>query len=37
MCKTCVVAKEEGVKAKIRLETVEANRPAEVLALEIIV
>ena len=33
-CKTCAVAKEEGVSAKTRLGTVEASRPWEVLAMD---
>ena len=33
-CKTCAVAKEEGVNSKTRLGTVEASRPWEVLAMD---
>lgn len=33
-CKVCVMGKEEGVRAKTKLGTVEANRPWEVLAVD---
>ncbi|XP_063850972.1 uncharacterized protein LOC135094643 [Scylla paramamosain] len=33
-CKVCVMGKEEGVRAKTKLGTLEANRPWEVLAVD---
>ena len=33
-CKTCAVAKEEGISAKTRLGTIDARRPWEVLAMD---